>query len=273
MSTTRTPSMTTAFGSVRSLQRGLAILQAVNQHHGMRSAEVAKVVGVPRPTAYRLLETLETLGFVIKGASDETWRPTLYAKTLSSGYRDEDWVVQAAMPEMVKLGRRILWPVDLLTFYDHEMEVRASTHNISPFSVDHGMLGRRLPVMETASGRAYLAFCSDTERRQIIRGLRQKNLLHAGTMMPDGPLAQIIKRTRELGVGYRCSGFNEHTMSISAPIFRDGGPVAALSIIWIASAMTFKSALAEYHEALTNTATTISQHVSVPSPRFESEFD
>jgi IclR family transcriptional regulator, mhp operon transcriptional activator len=47
-------------------------LQAINCNNGLRAAEVAKIVGIPRPTAYRLLETLEGLGFVIRGPSKDT---------------------------------------------------------------------------------------------------------------------------------------------------------------------------------------------------------
>ena len=252
------------FGSVRSLQRGIAVLQAVNQHNGLRSSEVAKAVGIPRPTAYRLLETLEGLGLVAKGASDETWRPTLMTKSLSSGYRDEDWVAQVAVPKMVRLGREILWPVDLVTFHDYSMQVRASTHNMSPFSVDHGMVGRNLPVLETSGGRAHLAFCPDTEREQIVDGLKQKRGVKGEIFLPDGPLSQILRRCRELGLGYRSTGFNSHTMSISAPILKDGRPLSCLTIIWIASAMDFEKGLSVHRDALISAAEEISAELSEP---------
>lgn len=252
-----------SFGSVRSLERGIAVLQAVNQHNGLKSTEVAKIVGVPRPTAYRLLETLEGLGLVAKGASDEAWRPTLSSKSLSSGYRDEDWVAQVAVPTMVKLGRQVLWPIDLVTFYNYEMQVRASTHNISPFSVDHGMIGRRLPILDTSGGRAYLAFCSDTERDQIIRGLKEKLGIRGEVILGDGPLFQILEQCRNLGVGFRSGGFNKHTMSISAPIMKNGRPLSCLTMVWIASAMDFEKGRSLYRDALISAASEISAEVAV----------
>ena len=186
----------------------------MNHHSGLRASKVARLIGIPRPTAYRLLETLEGMGFVARGSSQDSWRPTLKTKSLSSGFRDEDWVAQIAVPPMMKLGRQILWPLDLVTFTNYRMLIRESTHNISPFSVDHGMVGRELPVLETAGGRAYLAFVSSPERQHILSGLRSELGNEKVDYHKDGPLSLILKRTLDLGVGFRVKGFqrsdNEH---------------------------------------------------------------
>jgi IclR family mhp operon transcriptional activator len=250
------------FGAVRSLQRGLEVLQAINCNNGLRAAEVARIVGIPRPTAYRLLETLEGLGFVVRGPSEDAWRPTLQTKSLSSGFRDEDWVAQVAVPRMMKLGRKILWPLDLVTFHDYRMAIRESTHNISPFSVDHGMVGRELPVLETAGGRAHLAFVPGQERAQIIEGLRERLGSDAVDFHDDGPLDYILARTSELGVGFRIKGFNARTMSISAPIYSGERPIACLTMIWIGTALKFDEALRLHRDALISTAASISDDLA-----------
>ncbi|WP_164738336.1 hypothetical protein [Frigidibacter oleivorans] len=121
------------------------------------SAFTLKRVNEP---VYRLLETLEEMQLVIRDRSSEKWRPTLHTKSLSSGFRDEDWVCQIAIPKMIQMARRILWPIDLMTMREYRMEVRESTHSISPYAINHGMVGRKLPIPETASGRAHLAFAS-----------------------------------------------------------------------------------------------------------------
>ncbi|MEO3385325.1 helix-turn-helix domain-containing protein [Mesorhizobium sp. CAU 1741] len=250
------------FGAVRSLQRGLEVLQAINRNNGLKAADVAKMVGIPRPTAYRLLETLEGLGLVVRGPSEDAWRPTLQTKSLSSGFRDEDWVAQVAVPQMMRLGRKILWPLDLVTFRDYRMAIRESTHNISPFSVDHGMVGRELPVLETAGGRAHLAFVPERERQQILAGLREKLGADAVNFHEDGPLDYILERTRDLGVGFRIKGFNARTMSISAPIFVGDRPTACLTMIWIGTALKFEEALRLHKEALISAATSISSELA-----------
>ncbi|MBR9764705.1 MAG: helix-turn-helix domain-containing protein [Rhodobacteraceae bacterium] len=236
----------------------MRVLQVINQRNGLKAAEIAAATEIPRPTVYRLLETLEGLGFVIRDHSSDKWRLTLQAKSLSSGYRDEDWVTQTAVPEMVRLGRDILWPLDLVVFNDHQMEIRESTHNISPYSIDHGMVGLKLPVLETAGGRAYLAFSPEEERRQTLAGMRAQLGIAPPYVQHDGPLERILDETRRLGVGYRKEGYRLATQSISAPIRRGERVIACLTIIWTASALTFDTALAMYRDKLLDSAGRIS---------------
>ena len=247
------------FGAVRSLRRGLEVLEAVNHYSGLRASKVARIIGIPRPTAYRLLETLEGMGFVVRGSSQDSWTPTLKTKSLSSGFRDEDWVAQIAVPQMMKLGRQILWPLDLVTFRNYRMLIRESTHNISPFSVDHGMVGRELPVLETAGGRAYLAFVSAPERQHILSALRSELGDEKVDYHQDGPLSFILKRTLDLGVGFRIKGLNNRTMSISAPIMGQERPIGCLTVIWIASAMKFDEVIRTHKDALIAAAGAISR--------------
>lgn len=245
------------FGSVRSLERGLQILQVINQTGGLKASEIAKQASIPRPTVYRLLETLESRGFVLRDHSSEKWRPTLHTKSLSSGFREEDWVSQSAIPEMVRLGRDVLWPLDLVTFNDYAMEIRESTHAMSPYSIDHGMVGRRVPVLETAGGRAWLAYCSDEERRQTLAGLERRTGMGHPFMMQDGPLEYVLSQVRNLRLGYRKAGFRDATQSISAPIFVGERVVACLTLIWTGSALPFDEAVAAYRDRLTETANRI----------------
>ena len=245
----------------------MEILEAVNRSNGLRASQIARIVKIPRPTTYRLLETLEEMGFVVRGASDDNWRPTLQTKSLSSGFREEDWIAQTAVPQMIRLGRQVLWPIDLVTFRDYKMAVRESTHNISPYSVDHGMVGRELPMLTTSGGRAYLAFTSEQDRAHILAGLRERLGEAAIEYQDDGPLDYILERTRKLGLGFRLKDFNDRTMSISAPILGAERPIACLTMIWIASAKKFDEAIAAYSEALLSTASSIADELSRLSPQ------
>ncbi len=228
-----------SFKTVRSLQRGLLLLQVINRQDGLRAQEIARNCGLPRPTVYRLLESLENLGFVVRGPSDDAWHLTLKVKSLSSGFRDHAWVAQIAVPSMMALARQILWPIDLVTFRDYAMVVRESTHAVSPFSLDHGMVGRELPILHTAGGRAYLAFCPDDERAAIIEALRNSSDREHTLARERSALDSILDRCRTLGFGYRTEGFNSHTSSISMPIYHEGRVAACMTIIWIASALKF----------------------------------
>ena len=250
-----------SFSPVRALQRGLEVMQIVNQHNGIKAHDVARLSKIPRPTVYRLLETLETSGFIVVGPSDDRWRPTLQAKSLSSGFRDEAWIAQSAMPSMMALGRKILWPVDLVTFRNFLMVVRESTHAHSPLSVDVGMVGRQLPLLLTSGGRAYLAFSPEAERAAVLDGLKE-------SLRPEDALAKktisvdrLLDQVRSLGVGFRAEGYRANTSSISAPIMLDGRVQACLTVIWIKSAMSLEEGISRYRELLVQTCKSITEQL------------
>ncbi|MBA4204177.1 MAG: transcriptional regulator [Polymorphum sp.] len=245
--------------SIKALERGVAVLRAINQFNGAKPGEIAKATGIPRPSVYRLLKTLEEMELISRDHFSNRWRPTLHVKSLSSGYREEDWVCQIAVPHMIELGRDVLWPLDLVTLRNSHMEVRESTHKISPYSVNHGMVGRQLPLVETSSGRALLAYMPEEDRTALLNLLTETNGRTAPFMTRDGPLHAILAKVRELGVGYRIADFTPETGSISAPIWYEDKVFACLTLIWLTSAMPFSKGLQLYREKLLRTADAITR--------------
>lgn len=245
--------------TIRSLQRGIEILQAVNRFNGAKPGEISEHTGIPRPSVYRLLETLTEMGLITRDHFSNKWRPTLHVKSLSSGFRDEDWVCDVAVPHMIELGQRVLWPLDLVTFRNHHMEVRESTHQISPYSVNHGMVGKQLPVLETSAGRAMLAFMPEDERHALLALLSEVTGRQPPFTMADGSLEMVMKRVRELGVGFRMADFTPETGSISAPIWYEDRVFACLTLVWSTTSMKFGRAVELYRKDLLETASKISR--------------
>lgn len=251
---------------VRALERGLTILLAVNAGDGLRTQDIARTTGIPRATAFRLLETLEGMGFVARTPSDDTWRPTLGCNLLSAGFLDKAWVGQIAMPQMIRLGEQILWPLDLVTFADYAMQIRETTHKISPFSFDVGMVGTKIPMLHTAGGHVYLAYCPDKEREEILRAMRTSGLPEHESALDPHFVAQIVARTRERGYGFRNEGYRPHTISFSVPIFLHGRVIAGLTLICLKSAISFEEMIKKFEDRLKRTCQAISDEVTRKTP-------
>jgi IclR family mhp operon transcriptional activator len=88
---------------VRSFKRGLDVLREVNRSGGIRAGELAKNLQLARPTVYRLLETLEELGYVARSSSDDRFRITRLASGLGDGYDPGVVLCQAAAPVIAEL--------------------------------------------------------------------------------------------------------------------------------------------------------------------------
>ncbi|WP_315838461.1 DNA-binding transcriptional regulator [Bradyrhizobium prioriisuperbiae] len=248
MSKERTPgSGSRRSAGVRAFKRGLDVLHEVNRSGGIRAGDVARQLDLPRPTVYRLLETLEELGYVARSASDERFRVTRRASSLGDGYDPGVVISQAAAPHLAELSKQLVWPVDLSTYENAAMVVQETTHPRSPLSIDRGMIGKRLPMLRTSAGRAYLAACAPRERDVIINHLRRIDEAEDRPFLDTGRLARMIADTAQRGYAIRDEGeYNPKTSSIAVPIVRGDVVFGCISIIWIRSALSLDEAVAAF---------------------------
>ena len=243
---------------VRAFKRGLDVLHEVNRSGGIRAGDVARQLDLPRPTVYRLLETLEELGYVARSASDDRFRVTRRALSLGDGYDPGVVICQAAAPYLAELSKTLVWPVDLSTYENAAMVIQETTHSRSPLSIDRGMVGKRLPILRTSAGRAYLAACSQRERAMIINHLRRIDEAEDRPFLEAGRLKRMIAETAQRGYAIRSEGeFNPKTASIAVPIVRDEVVLGCISIIWIRSALAIDEAVATFVAPLRDAAATI----------------
>lgn len=243
---------------VRAFKRGLDVLHEVNRSGGIRAGDVARALDLPRPTVYRLLETLEELGYIARSASDDRFRVTRRALSLGDGYDPGVVICQAAAPHLADLSRKLVWPVDLSTYENAAMVVQETTHSRSPLSIDRGMIGKRLPMLRTSAGRAYLAACPPHERDLIVNHLRRIDEAEDRPFLDQGRLDSMIAETAARGYAIRSEGeYNPKTASIAVAIVRDGTVFGCISIIWIRSALGIEDAIATFVDPMRSAAAAI----------------
>src|SRR5271154_1421294 len=100
-------------GSVRSLERGLALLIAMNRRKLPSVIELARDTRLPRPTVYRLLESLNRAGFVTRSSPADRFCLTPKVRSLSDGFLEDDWIAEVAAPLMAQFTRDLVWPAAL----------------------------------------------------------------------------------------------------------------------------------------------------------------
>lgn len=232
--------------TVRSLERGLAVLLALNRLRSASVLEIAAETRLARPTIYRILETLRGVGLVARDGLAERYRLTQRVRALSDGYDEEEWISGIARPLLKELGREVAWPLSLFTFDDGRMLVRETTHEQSALSVDRGMVGQRLPMLRTAAGRAYLAFCPEKERGAIILLLAHSEEIGDRAIRDPRRIASMLRAARMNGFATQWREINSKTASISVPILAANDVLGCLSVIWIAKALSIEQAADRY---------------------------
>jgi IclR family transcriptional regulator, pca regulon regulatory protein len=146
---------------VESLARGLDVLACFDaEHPSMTLSEVATAVGLARPTARRLLLTLEELGFVRSVDGSFTLTPKVL--TLGIAYVGALGLWDIARPHLEALVKRTGESSSMaqLDGSDIVYVARVSVPKIIALRVE---IGTRFPAVQTSQGKVLLAALSPDE--------------------------------------------------------------------------------------------------------------
>src|SRR6478672_634649 len=213
---------------IQSVDRAVDLLLAVAAA-GPAAAGVpalARVCGLNRATAWRLLNTLQARGMVAVDGTTGRYSLGLTALELG-GAAGSGAVIADAHPTLERLSRETGETASLampgvggLTYVD---EVRPTA------VLTAGWLGRTVPLHATSTGKALLAFLPAAELRRVL-----PSALHGftdTTITAAMALDAELVATRSRGYG-TCAGELESALyGVSAPVLdRSGRPLAVLSI-------------------------------------------
>jgi IclR family mhp operon transcriptional activator len=248
---------------IRSISRCVSVLQAINRAGDLSLMEIAKTAKVPYPTACRIVQTLLHEKLIEREPTRKHYRPTALIQSLSNGFQVRSQLVAVAREHIVALTKKHGWPISIATRVGQSMVIRDSTHALTYLTFNNYAPGYMLPILESAAGKAYLAYADADERELIIRELRASG----GTwdfltmkMLESGDLVDDIRK-----VGYAVKGRNRFTetpgktSSIARPLFGAEGVVGSIVLIFFSSTMKIDDALSKFDADLKMTADRISE--------------
>jgi IclR family mhp operon transcriptional activator len=225
------------------------------------SQQIADVTGLHRTTVRRLLETLVEEGYVRRSSSDESFRLTLAVRGLSEGFTEAERLATVAPPIMGQLLQRVTWPSDLTTCDGDAMIIRETTHRFSPLSFHRAMVGRRLPMLLTASGRAYFAMCAEAEREEILELLRfgAGGEQQRSIAKNEALVRALVKRVRDDGYGSNHGDWEAQAKigALAVPVYADGSVRGSLNIVFLNRAIGHREAEVKFLPELLKAAARI----------------
>ena len=246
---------------IRSLSRGIAILQAINRGGAISMMEIARTSGVPYPTACRIVQTLMHEGLIEREPSRKRYRPTAMVQTLSHGFQGHGLLVQVARPHIVELTRKLVWPISLVTHVGHSMVIRDSTHALTALTFNSYFPGFALPILECAAGIAYIGYLPEDERKQLLETLKllpSKVTSHMIDLFENNNLSDKIREQGYVTRAYNVFTSNPgKTSSIAVPILVGERPVGALTLAFFASSVKMSDAVDQFAQPLKDAAKAI----------------
>ena len=232
---------------IRALNRGLEVLTELNRLERAAINTLANAVGLPRTTTYRILETLRLAGYVERDSHDDCYRPTIMVRALSEGFDDEAMIAHIAKPHLASLGAAIVWPIAIATAAGASMVIRETTDRQSPLALEQYGSGIRVPMMTSAAGRAYLAYCTAQQRETLLDMLARSSLPEDRIVRSRSEVERILNETRTQGFGMaqRARRVSEET-SIAIPVRGKDRVLATVSVRYAATAVPLRTAVEQF---------------------------
>lgn len=215
---------------VPALQRGLELLGQFNRSTPtLTGADLARSMGLPRASVFRILHTLERSGFIERVGDSASYKLSIGVLRLGFAY--------LSSMELTEYGRPVIDQLRDISGYSAHLVVRdgrevvfvvkAAGHSALFHSIQ---VGARLPAHATVLGRLLL---SDLDMAALQK-LYPEPALHKYTDKTPTTLAQLqglIDADRANGYGLSQGGFETGISTIAAPVYNDQRKVvAAISI-------------------------------------------
>jgi IclR family mhp operon transcriptional activator len=253
----------------KGVTRTLDILRALNQANGSSVSALHAITRVSRPALYRTLREFESAGYVTRDDKGR-FHLTHLVRTLSDGFRHEDLIAEVAAPALAELQRRVLWPTDLAIYANHAMVLRETTRRHSPLVIDSAHVGLRLPMLASAAGLAYIAFCEDAERDAIVEALRRSERPGDEVAKDERRVRNLVRQTRAAGYASRYMGpipglSSTATGTIALPLRNDGRVCASIAITFFSKVLTIAEAARRYLGELEQACADIEKRLPRPS--------
>jgi len=241
------------------LLRGLAVLENLNERVVSSVEQVAADTGLPKATVVRVLQNLASRGYVQRLPRRKGYMVGERVLNLSRGFRSRDAVVQAAQPLLTAFTARFKWPVSLATFEIDTMRVRASSSEQSPFATttDRARLNRRVPMLISAHGRAYLGFCPADEREIILSLLKASGRADDLTARDDHYVGVTIEAIRRAGYALTAPMPSEPAIGLALPVSAGGRVLATISLRYLGRAISERQVTRRYLQPLQELADAI----------------
>jgi DNA-binding IclR family transcriptional regulator len=228
--------------NVPALQRGLQILRMFSREQKeLSGADLSAQLNLPRASIFRILQTLESMGFIERVHDSARYRLGIAVLRLGFEY--------IASLEITDHARPILEALTESTSYSSHLVVRDQCEVVViAKAVGHAKLfnsiqvGGRLPVYATVLGRVLVSRLTSQALYELYGELPLQAFTQA-TPVDLASLEEAIAPIRRYGYGVSEGGFELGISTIAAPVLGARGEVQAAISITVPSATIEPQAL------------------------------
>ncbi len=212
---------------VPALQRGIQLLsQFSRDQRELTGAELSRRLSLPRASVFRLLQTLEQMGFIERVGEGPSYKLGIAVLRLGFEY--------LASMELTEHGRPILDELCAATGLSAHLAVRDGREVVvvaksagRSVMFNSIQVGARLPAHATVLGRVLLADLTAQELQDLYAGVTLETF-SAHTPTTVAALKHMIDADAQRGYGISQGSYDAGISTVAAPVFSERQHVAAV---------------------------------------------
>jgi PcaR/PcaU/PobR family beta-ketoadipate pathway transcriptional regulator len=244
---------------IESLARGLSVLSAFSEEQPALSlTDISQRLQLNKTTAFRLLCTLESLGYLERDAQTKLYRPALEVLRLGFVVLNSLEVRQVAAPYLRQLMNEVEETINLAVLDNHEVifiDRIGSKHLVSVYRP----VGSRLPAYCTSLGKAILAFLPPGQLQEVLAATTWTRHTETTISTPEA-LEENLSLVRQRGFADSDGEMIPELRDVSAPIRQyDGQVVAAVNISAPSHRVSYEKLINELGPKVVETGQKISE--------------
>ncbi len=220
------PAPTAERYTVPGLERGLRLLAEFSRREPVLGApELARRLGLPRSAVFRLLVTLESLGFVERQPDGRSFKLGVAVLRLGFEYLAAQGLVELGRPLLERLRDDSGYAASLAVRDGRDVVYLHRVASHSPFA-SSVTVGTRLPVHATVLGHVLIGDLSLAEVRALYPEA-QLPQASANTPRDAQALFDSAQTTRTRGWVLAEAFFEPHICTVAAPVRGAQGQIVA----------------------------------------------
>lgn len=212
---------------MKTIIKAFETLEVLTQKPEWELGELCERLPLPKTTVHRIIVTLEKLGYVSQEKRRGTYSLTSKLFKMGSSAINHTGLVDMARQDCHHLLDEVEETVNLCIPNETEMlvvDIQVSPHPLR--QATH--IGTGFEMIRSASGRAYLAFLPDSEKKELLSRIRSQ-----GEFSDEEWKALLaeLDEVRQTGVGYDNEEIFTGVKCLAAPVFNhQSNVIASISI-------------------------------------------
>ncbi|AIP45182.1 MULTISPECIES: IclR family transcriptional regulator [Burkholderia] len=219
---------------VPGLERGLRILAEFSPREPVLGApELSKRLGIPRTTVFRLLQTLESLGFLERADKDRNYRLGVAVLRLGFEYLSSLELTDLGLPVIESLRDATGFTAHIVIRDGRDVVFVAKAQNAgNAFGSVRVNVGTRLPAHATTHGHVLMGDLSLAQLRALYPERALERVTKATPETVDA-LFNVIRDDARRGYGIGNSAFERDISVVTAPVRNEASRIVAVVTVTV----------------------------------------